>query len=148
MAVTSRAAESSMCIMSAAITRSKGPDLIGVVPVGLGVLGGPGGDEAVTLEVGAEGGRHGGDVGQHNVEAEVDGALAREAEEVGIGESHCSTNLTRMRKQGQTEMPTCMEPLSCSKVRTAAPTGSSTTGESVNRIELERRAKNLWGFDP
>ncbi|CAL9151067.1 unnamed protein product, partial [Musa hybrid cultivar] len=58
-----------------------------------------------------------------------------------------STRLVDMREQGQTEMPTCMEPLSCSKVRTAPPTGSSTTGESVNRIELERRPKNLWGFD-
>ncbi|CAL9774902.1 unnamed protein product [Musa acuminata subsp. burmannicoides] len=104
------------------------------------------------MQIGAEGGHQRGRCRSTQRRAEVDGALAREAEEVctGVrygggsgGESHRSTNLTRMREQGQTKMPTCMEPLSCSKVRMAPPTGSSTTGESVNRIELERRPKNL-----
>lgn len=43
-----------------------------------------------------------------------------------------STNLARTKEQGQTEVPTCIEPLSCWIERRASRIGSSITGESVN----------------
>jgi hypothetical protein len=45
-----------------------------------------------------------------------------------------SANLTTTREEGHTEVPTPKESLSCSNVSTAPPTGSSTTGDAVNRI--------------
>ncbi|WVZ00122.1 hypothetical protein V8G54_026191 [Vigna mungo] len=52
------------------------------------------------------------------------------------GEAQRSVNFTRTREQGHTEVPTCMEPLSCCSDRTASFTGSSITGESVNFMLL------------
>jgi len=49
-----------------------------------------------------------------------------------------STNLTRTREQGQTEVPTCMERLFWWRERVVPATGSSITGESVNFMLSER----------
>ncbi|KAF5756102.1 hypothetical protein HanXRQr2_Chr17g0810671 [Helianthus annuus] len=43
-------------------------------------------------------------------------------------------NLTRTREQGQTVVPTCIEPLSWWNESFESPTVSSITGDSVKRI--------------
>ncbi|MFS8024130.1 hypothetical protein Hanom_Chr16g01459621 [Helianthus anomalus] len=45
-------------------------------------------------------------------------------------------NLTRTREQGQTVVPTCIEPLSWWNESFELPTVSSITGDSVKRIVL------------
>ena len=57
-----------------------------------------------------------------------------------------SMNLTRTREQGQTEVPTCMEPLSCWRERVVLQTVSSITGESVNFIVSELWLARIWTF--
>ncbi|CAH2046510.1 unnamed protein product [Thlaspi arvense] len=49
---------------------------------------------------------------------------------------HRSANLERIREQGQTEVPTCIEPLSCWIESRVPFTVRSITGESVNFISM------------
>ena len=68
------------------------------------------------------------------------------------GGAQRSANLTRTREQGHTEVPTCMDPLSCWRDKTASFTGSSIPGESVSfMLSLFSLSLSLslavWSFD-